>query len=603
MRSGLLLVIATALACGCTPAVYRDWADRDVARVLESRTDVTLGYVPEVQITDDFPVDVDEPARNYVPLTLRPVDAPVPIGIVPEAARVGAFGPPLPPEAIDEADLSATLDATALARQFATEGTDFGPPAAGFDVATFGLADSLAYATEHSRDYRDEMEDLYLAALDVTLARHLFEPRFFADGTVRYERASRSRDFATALETVTRAGVRQRLPYGGEVSAAAVVSFVDALDGPVADGESAAVTLEASVPLLRGAGFVNLEPLVQGERDVVYAVRDFERFRRAFAVEVAGRYFNLVNLRQSVRNNYINFLQNQRLVDQVQAQFDAGFNDLRIIEVQRAVNSLLRAEDALNGAQARYENALDDFKIVLGMPVQARLDIVAQAVDVEAVFERQEAAVAAALDFRLDLQTQRDQVDDARRGVAVTRNQLLPTLDLVGDATVGNEDDDPARELDRDTALFGAGVAFSLPLDRVAERNDYRRSLIRLEQAQRAVDDLEARVTADVRQALRNVRQAEISVRISEANAEVARRRLEYAVEALRLGVAGVETVDVVDAQDALLSANQQLDAAKADLLTERLQLLRDTGTLRVDPAAGLLGTALDFDGTGNAAG
>ena len=34
--------------------------------------------------------------------------------------------------------------------------------------------------TEHAREYSTQTEELYLAALDVTLQRHLFAPRPFA---------------------------------------------------------------------------------------------------------------------------------------------------------------------------------------------------------------------------------------------------------------------------------------------------------------------------------------------------------------------------------------------------------------------------------------
>ena len=39
--------------------------------------------------------------------------------------------------------------------------------------------------------------------------------------------------------------------------------------------ESASLALSASVPLLRGAGMVNLEPLIASERGLVYTVRGF----------------------------------------------------------------------------------------------------------------------------------------------------------------------------------------------------------------------------------------------------------------------------------------------------------------------------------------
>ena len=75
--------------------------------------------------------------------------------------------------------------------------------------------------------------------------------------------------YRSALTAVTTAGVRQQLPYGGELQAKTLATAVDVIDGNVADGQSAAVALTASIPLLRGAGMINLEPLINSERQLV----------------------------------------------------------------------------------------------------------------------------------------------------------------------------------------------------------------------------------------------------------------------------------------------------------------------------------------------
>ena len=63
------------------------------------------------------------------------------------------------------------------------------------------------------------MEDLYLAALNVTLQRHLFEPRPFARTGLHYTGGQEDVDYAAALTAANSVGVRQKLPYGGEVVA------------------------------------------------------------------------------------------------------------------------------------------------------------------------------------------------------------------------------------------------------------------------------------------------------------------------------------------------------------------------------------------------
>ncbi|MEM8876144.1 MAG: TolC family protein, partial [Planctomycetota bacterium] len=422
-----MAVIFVFLLAGCTPTTYQRWADREVAQLISERSEATLGYVPAVQL--EIPDDAvpGEPAFEYAPLTVRPVDAPIAIDVLKETLPGGPLGPPA--EFGPQTDTG--IASSQLAEQLAIMQLEFGPPAFESDALSFGLADALTYATANSREYQDELEALYLEALDVTLERHFFSPRFFAGGSLDYADGDSDAGFPSALRSTARAGVTQQLPYGGEVTAQALVRFVDAFSDSVTDGEEAEIALSAAVPLLRGAGWVNLEPLILQERSLVYQVRSFERFRRRFAVDVASRYFRLVTSQQSVRNNYLNYRLNLRLLERQEANYAAGRQD--ILGVQRAANSLLRAEDALNDAETSYANALDDFKIVLGMPVTTPLEIVPQEIEVAELSG--ETAEAQALAYRLDLQTARDRIDDARRAVGVAENGLLPRLDILANAS------------------------------------------------------------------------------------------------------------------------------------------------------------------------
>jgi outer membrane protein TolC len=384
--------------------------------------------------------------------------------------------------------------------------------------------------------------------------------------------------------------VRQRLPYGGEVVAETLVEFVDALSDNVTNAESANVALSASVPLLRGAGMVNLEPLIATERELVYTVRGFEDFRRSFAVGVATQYFALLTARQGVANRVQSYSDFADLLVRTQALFEA--DKISFLEVQRAQQSLLVAENDLIDAREEYANRLDVFKIALGMPVTQDLDVVPVELDVLVPDFEQIDVVALAERYRLDLQTARDRIDDARRTVAIAENGLLPDLSISARADVGNRPGTPARQLDHRSLEYSAGLSLDLPIDRLPERNAYRRALIAFGQTQRGYDDLLDRVAAGVRQSVRAIRSARSSLRIQEQGIALARRRLEYANTLLRQGDADAR--EVVEAQNDLLDAQDAYERAQSNLQVQVLQFLRDTGTLRVDPAAGAIGQAME---------
>src|SRR5439155_23480750 len=78
---------------------------------------------------------------------------------------------------------------------------------------------------------------------------------------------------------------------------------------------------------------------------------------------------------------------------------------------------------------------------------------------------------------------------------------------------------------------------------------------------------------------------------------DLAQRQLDYSNELLTQGQLAAR--DVVESQAALLTARDRYDSARADLQVTVLTLLRDTGTLRLDPDAGSLGHAMDLAATG----
>lgn len=586
------VVGALASLAGCTPEAYRRQADLQVGKILADRKQETLDYQPETSVSTNVPPRAPKVAYEKVPVTRTPPPATSPIEPSRVELRYGPIGPvqSLPdgvgvPTSGDETGVSGT-DET---RRRATERLALGPPAPGESIRRLDLFGALAYATANSREYRTRMEDLYLAALDVTLERHLLSPRPFVTQSFQFTGGDADVNYAAAMNATTAAGVRQRLPYGGEVVAQTLVTFVNALSEEADSGESAAVVLSGSLPLLRGAGMVNLEALIQSERGVVYAVRSFEEYRRSFALDVASSYFRVLTRIQIVNNNRTQVANYQLLLDRTRALYAAG--RLSFLEVQRSGSAYLQAENRLITTEEDLRNAVDDFKVLLGMPVQDELEVVPVELDV-AEPDLSGDMLQVANRFRLDLQTARDRIDDAQRQIEYAKNNLLPGLNLNGRTSVGNRPNTPARQGDGRSFQYSAGVTLDLPLDRLAERNDYRRSLIEFERARRGYDLLRDNVEADVRSSVRQIKSSQATLALQSRAIDLARRRLEFANELLKQGK--TEARNLVEAQTDLIAAQDDYEQARADLQIALLRFMRDSGTLRVDPKAGAIGRALD---------
>jgi outer membrane protein TolC len=227
------------------------------------------------------------------------------------------------------------------------------------------------------------------------------------------------------------------------------------------------------------------------------------------------------------------------------------------------------------------------------MPVEQEMDVVPQEMDVHVPDLQRLDVTDLALKYRLSLQTARDQVDDAKRKIEVAKNSLLPELDVNFNSSVGNPTESAAKNLNSSTWQYSAGVTLDLPVDRVAERNAFRSSLISFERARRNLEQQRDLAVSDVRQSVRSLQSAQSTLEIQRKAIDVARRQLDYANELLTQGQA--QARDVTDALSSLLSAQTSYDRARADLQIQVLSFLRDTGTLRVDPASGALGHAIDL--------
>jgi outer membrane protein TolC len=227
-----------------------------------------------------------------------------------------------------------------------------------------------------------------------------------------------------------------------------------------------------------------------------------------------------------------------------------------------------------------YLLALDRFKIRLGLSPAERIDLD----DALPIFNDPGTTLAGAtelaLEYRLDLQNRRDQVDDARRAVKNAQNDLLPDLNTtarVGFPTdtsenVGNLAFDPGD------INYQAAVTLGLPLDRKIEQYQLRQATINLDQRERDYAQFRDQVAVGVRQALRNIDLARFQLRLAEERVKINERR----VKEVELKSAEVDAQTQVDAANSLQESRVALDRARTRLRNSILTYLRDSGLLRV---------------------
>jgi len=432
------------------------------------------------------------------------------------------------------------------------------------------LATCLEIAAENNREYQTRKENLYRSALDVTLER--WELGWIPDGAGDAG-IDGVGDRATTASGGIGFGLDKVLGTGATIISGIGLSLVkDVLSGGGWSAQTSA-SLLFTQPLLRGSGEL-----------IVYEVRDFERFRRQLAVDVAGRLLRLYQDLDAIANERLNYENVVDIRERNESLSEAG--RLSDIQVDQARQNEYTSEDRLISAQQDYENALDSFKLLLGLPMGVELSIdrteLGQLAEIgltDADIDAQQA-IALAYEHRPDFQSAVDQVIDAERKSRVAADALRIGLDVSASVDVASHTNKPLRYNFQDT-LWGLGLVLDLPLSRTPERNTYRRSLISWQAAARGAAELEDQIAGELRGLLREVTSRRESQRIQENAVHLAQKRVESA--GLNLQAGRASTRDLLEAQEALVSSQNAQTRALIDYTLARLDLVLDMGLLRVE--------------------
>jgi outer membrane protein TolC len=452
------------------------------------------------------------------------------------------------------------------------------------DSGVITLAQAVAIATAYNRDYQRQKEQLYLKALDLTLARHQFARRWFGTIDAKYNRDSEDEK----VDSGAGVGFRQLLADGAIISVDIAVDWARFLTGDPRTSLASILSAEASQPLLRGRGRqVVQENLTQAERDVLYQIRSFNRYRKDFVVSIADGYYRVLELKSSVtnaENSYYRFVESRKRL-----QIEAEAGQARPFDVDEAEQQALNAENRWVQAQQNYERALDEFKVTLSLPPDAKIELDENELKaleeigiIEPGYELAEAVETASL-RRLDLANSKDKIDDAARKVVLAADGLGIELNLVGSAGVGStpQTDFDRLQFHRGNYSFGL-ESNDLGLDKKAERNAYREALITLEQQQRQYEIDRDRMELDVRQALRALKAESERYRIQKLALGLAERRLETQQLLLEIGQSNVRLL--LESQGALLEAQDDVTRALVAHAIAKLGFFRDIGILQVKP-------------------
>ncbi|WP_407652533.1 TolC family protein [Aporhodopirellula aestuarii] len=272
----MVLLVAAA---GCSRTHYRVQADGEAnALIAEKATHVAR------PVNTSLTIDVDPRSRMYNPFD--PDFQPMPLDD-PASNRYmqcvdGRRGYPM----WEAAGLTNTAE-NPLWWQYL--------PLNENGILELNADNAVRIALLHSPEYQEQLETLFLSALDVSSERFQFDTQFYGGFDTSYTAVGRRRTGESQSQIAFGAdsngprdlALQRAFATGGNLIVGVANNIVWELSGP--NSQSAFTVLDFTLlqPLLRGAGRDRvLERLTLAERRLLANVRAFERFRREFYLNI-----------------------------------------------------------------------------------------------------------------------------------------------------------------------------------------------------------------------------------------------------------------------------------------------------------------------------
>lgn len=587
------MVAAVAVAGGCRSAGdWRDVADEKAARV--------LGAVQRDVTGREEPVQIETPAQTLRRRLLLDQG----LTVFNEAS-------------LGIRDLSTNAYWNGAERLQASDRDDSLPLGTN-RVLTIGLKDAVQIAARGSRDYQGRKESLFTAALGLDLENQKFRTTFTGMMNASVDSSESEGERETRYGEANKVGASRTFADGTQLSSAIAVDLAGMLSGEKTSSWGLLADASISIPLMRGSGrLVNMEPLTQAQRNLVYTIREFEQYKRDFMVGIASAYLNVLLTKRMLVNEEENY--KRVIISTRRSRRMADANRMSPSDFDQSRQSELSARNSWISAFESYDASLEAFKGQLGLPPDAKIDLADQDLEelqayVEkfaktelgeydageaaaplalerpksvdeagALKDQVDRAIALAVENRLDFRSNIDRIEDAQRQVLIAEDALRAEVTLGGRASAGEgakAGSDDNGEFNLGEAVFGSTLSIDLPFERTAERNAYRGSLIQLEGAVRAYQAAEDALKESVRAAIRSLRETREQLKIQYLAVSLAERRVRNNDLLLQAGRA--EMRDVLEAQAALLSAQNALFSAIRSYRVRELELQKELGLLEV---------------------
>jgi hypothetical protein len=414
LRLASTTVAVTGLALllfqmGCSRTFYRKQADHEALHILKEK-----GNDPRWNM-DDFSIDIDKKSRMFS------VDDPDRPAMPPDDNSASVFM-----KSVDGMEGYDNWEKDGKLKHFENPAWRQYLPLAEDSKLHINGQDAVRLALLHSSAYQQQLETMYMSALDVSAERFEFDTQFYGGygGNYRSRGAAITGTPRSELTLATRSiEMRQKYAKGTSLVANFANSLMWQFSGPDTHSTTSLIDINIVQPLLRQGGKDKvLERLTRTERQMLYKIRDFQRYRKGFYLDIltgnsgvqsasrigglfggsglsgftgvgsggfgglgggggagggiprsAGGYLGLLQNLQQLNNQRANITALESSLRLFESYFEAGFTDFNQVQQTRA--SFYQAISDLMQAESTFNASRDTFTSELGLPPDVQIVI------------------------------------------------------------------------------------------------------------------------------------------------------------------------------------------------------------------------------------
>jgi outer membrane protein TolC len=309
----------------------------------------------------------------------------------------------------------------------------------------------------------------------------------------------------------------------------------------------------------------------ESERASILSAKDS---RELVVLAVGGTYLQTVADAARVASQRAQVNNAQAVYDQAVTRKAAGTNSK--IDVMRSLVELETQKQRLSSLEADLRKQKIALARVIGLPLDRELVLAEPLAFLETRIPEASAAIEEAERKRADLQSAEAQVRAAEQALSAARAERFPSITLNGDYGALGPNPTSAH------GVFAVTGAVNVPIWQGGRtRGDIQLAETTLHQRQAELTDQRAQVEQEVHNALIELQTADGQVRLAETNRSYANETLSESRDRFAAGVA--TTVEVVQAQEQVASAESDYISSLFSFDLARLSLARATGEAETD--------------------